>query len=81
MSKYIYINNKKCRDGLWEHYNSNGNLFWSGTYTKGKMNGFWEGFYKNGNPKYKMKYNMDRAISLRENYFANGELFEINYYL
>jgi len=81
MNEYKTIGNKRLRNGPWQQHNSNGNLFWSGHYSNGKMDGLWEGYHKNGNLKYKLRYDMEKPISLWENYFANGELIEIRFYL
>ena len=42
MNQYIRIDGKKIRNGLWKQHNSNGNLFWSGHYSNGKIDRDWE---------------------------------------
>jgi antitoxin component YwqK of YwqJK toxin-antitoxin module len=37
------------REGLWETYNSNGDIWHRCNYINGKREGLYESFYKNGN--------------------------------
>jgi antitoxin component YwqK of YwqJK toxin-antitoxin module len=39
--------------GYWEHYWSNGQLFYKGNYVNGKRHGYWEIYHSNGQLKYK----------------------------
>ena len=36
------------KEGSWEHYHPNGQLFYKGDYKNGRENGYWVGYYSDG---------------------------------
>ena len=46
--KHNRFNINGNRDGYWEVYYSNGNLWYKGWYKNGKREGYWEEYYPDG---------------------------------
>ena len=42
------LNDKGERHGYWEHYYSNGQLWFKGNYVNGNRHGYWEDYWSNG---------------------------------
>ena len=71
---------KGMRDGLWETYDKDGQLFSKEHYRNGKPDGLWESYYKNGQLWFK-GHNKDGNIDgLWEHYHENGQLYYKGYY-
>jgi antitoxin component YwqK of YwqJK toxin-antitoxin module len=50
------FNQQGKREGYWEEYFSNGNVFHKGNYVNGGMDGYWEWYYENAKLNYKSYY-------------------------
>ena len=58
--KGTYKNGK--RDGVWEMYHLNGQLWMEGTYKDGKKEGVWEYYWDNGQLSVKETYKDGKVI-------------------
>jgi antitoxin component YwqK of YwqJK toxin-antitoxin module len=45
------INENNQPHGYWEHYFSNGQLYYKGNYVNGNRHGYWEYYWGNGKLK------------------------------
>ena len=68
------------RQGLWERYWPNGNLWWKGSYLNGKQTGLWEWHWSNGNLWYKGSFLNGKEIGTWEWYDENETLQEVIYH-
>ncbi len=65
------VNNLK--EGYWEIYDTDGNLWYKGNYKSGIIEGYWEWYYSNGKLRYKGNYISDKLDGYWEEY-SNGKL-------
>jgi antitoxin component YwqK of YwqJK toxin-antitoxin module len=70
-----YDINTGKKEGIWEHYYSNGQLMSKGLYKNGERDGIWEEYWNNGNLNSKGSYkNGERDGIWKEYYYGNGQL-------
>jgi antitoxin component YwqK of YwqJK toxin-antitoxin module len=62
------------RQGLWEFYYANGNIWFKGLYKNDECNGYSEYYYPNGKLRLKGLYLNDRRNGIFENYYEDGSL-------
>ena len=68
------------KQGFWEEYYSNGNLWSKGSYLDDKETGAWEWYYYNGNFCRKGSYLDGIEIGTWETYDREGILIEVTYH-
>jgi antitoxin component YwqK of YwqJK toxin-antitoxin module len=71
-SKGRYINDYK--EGYWECYHLNGNLWYKGYYKDDLSDGYWEYYHENGVLLSRGKYKDDENIDYWEYYTEDGVL-------
>jgi hypothetical protein len=72
INQYDYEGNK---EGYWEEYRSNGNLWVKGSYVNGKEDGYWEVYYDNGRLMSKGNYKDGDREGYWEYYYDNGNFY------
>ncbi len=75
------FNDKGLKEGYWEVYSSNGNIWSNGNYINDKCMGYWEDYYFNGNLFRKGEYYYDEYIGYWEWYNSGGKLEFKEFYL
>jgi len=68
------------RNGYWEEYFSNGQLWFKGNYIDDKRDGYWEVYYSNGQLWFKGNYIDDKRDGYWEWYNRDGNLRESIFY-
>ena len=68
------------KQGLWESYWRNGNLYYKGSFNNGKREGEWEYYYECGILSSKGSFNNDRFEGIWELYDDEGDLIDIKLY-
>ncbi len=67
-------NSKGQREGIWEWFYENGNIYWRTPYKKGKADGIQEGFYSNGNILCRTPYKEGKRDGIHEEFYSNGNI-------
>jgi antitoxin component YwqK of YwqJK toxin-antitoxin module/GH24 family phage-related lysozyme (muramidase) len=62
------------KDGIWEWYYDNGNLWSKGSYINGLRDGYFEYYGVDGELLYKGYYKDDKMDGIWEEYYENGQL-------
>jgi antitoxin component YwqK of YwqJK toxin-antitoxin module len=72
INQYDY---KGIKQGYWEKYFDNGNLYSKGSYINGKRDGIWEKYYYNGQLESKGSYKNDKKDGIWEEWFYHGDFW------
>ena len=62
------------KEGSWESYHDNGQLYYIGTYKDGKREGPWSFYYENGRLNYRDNYKNGKRNGFSETFWDNGQL-------
>ena len=69
------------KQGLWEEYWDNGNLYYKGSWLDGKQTGLWEHYWHNsGNLMCKGSFFNDKKTGIWEWYDIEGNLIRVIYH-
>ena len=78
--KINQIDAQGFRQGPWESYHHDGNLWSKGSFLDGKRTGYWEYYWFNGNFMWKGSYLNGIEIGTWEQYDIEGNLKKVIYY-
>jgi hypothetical protein len=62
------------KEGIWEAYRDNGQLYYKCSYNNDERDGYWEGYHSNGQLMYKGSFKNDLRDGYWEGYHSNGQL-------
>jgi antitoxin component YwqK of YwqJK toxin-antitoxin module len=79
MSKNKY-NTEGKKEGYWEEYHENGELWYKGSYTNGIMDGYWEFYYSDGGLMNKGNFRKGKKVGYWE-YITSINIDFKEYYL
>ena len=65
---------KGKKNGPWENYHTNGQLWVKGNYKDGIRDGFWEAYFDDGQSMYKANYKDGKPDGLEEMFDEDGNL-------
>lgn len=71
-----YIDTNGYKTGLWEEYNSNGDIVAKGKYVRGRRQGKWEFYYPNGQKEQLGEYDKGKYVGVWKWYYPGGELWK-----
>lgn len=67
------LNGDGQRDGYWETYFDNGNIFYKGNYINGLATGYWETYNEDGSILDKANWSKGKKIGVSVEYFNESE--------
>ena len=73
-TNYQSINDGGKRNGLWETYRENGQLYDKANFKDGELHGLWETHNENGQLNRKGNWKDGKRHGLKEHYYENGQL-------
>jgi len=74
------LNSKGQREGIWEWFFENGNIYWRISYKKGKRDGIEEGFYSSGNIQIRTTFKEGKRDGIDEWFWDNGNITETRHW-
>jgi antitoxin component YwqK of YwqJK toxin-antitoxin module len=69
-----YDINTGKKQGIWEEYHYNGQLWFKGSYKNNLRDGYWEEYWSNGQLWFKGSYKNGEKDGIWEKYYDNGQL-------
>ena len=67
-------NSKGQREGIWEWFYENGNIYRRTPYKEGNKDGIEEWFYSNGNIQIRIPYKEGKRDGIQEGFYSNGNI-------